>query len=277
MKGESIRYSAAELQFIESHCSMSRQALRAAFVERFDRHDVSAEHIKSLCSRRHWSSGKNQPWSYADDRLLRELYPDTATADVARRVGRTLVSVYARAKQFGLEKSATYLASAESGRMQRGDGRGAATRYKKGCASATKGLRRPGWSVGRMRETQFKKGTRGGVAAAVYKPIGFERVHRSGYVQRKIHDGLPMQSRWRFVHVLRWEELNGPVPDGHALKCLGDKLNTEPSNWTLVPRGLLPRLNGRSGRAFDRAPAALKPTIMAIAKLEHAAAARSSR
>ena len=34
---------------------------------------------------------------------------------------------------------------------------------------------------------------------------------------------------------------------------------------------LAPRLNGRFGRGYDTAPPELKPTILAIAKLEHAA------
>jgi hypothetical protein len=54
-----------------------------------------------------------------------------------------------------------------------------------------------------------------------------------------------------------------------CLKCLGEKSNTDPSNWMLIPRGLLPRLNGKSGRNYDAAPAELKPIIMATAQLEH--------
>jgi hypothetical protein len=94
-------------------------------------------------------------------------------------------------------------------------------------------------------------------------------IHESGYRERKIHDGLPMHSSWKFVHRIEWEKLNGPVPEGMVLKCKGDPLNTDPSNWELIPRGLLPRLNGRFGRGYDEAPADLKPTIMAVAKLEH--------
>lgn len=78
-----------------------------------------------------------------------------------------------------------------------------------------------------------------------------------------------MQSRWRGVHLLNWEQQHGPVPKGMCLKCLGERRNTDPSNWELVPRALLPRLNGKSGRRYDHAPAELKPTIMAVAKLEH--------
>ena len=79
------------------------------------------------------------------------------------------------------------------------------------------------WSKGRKignnigsAQTQFKKGERTGRAAELYKPIGSERLHVSGYLERKIHDGLPMQSRWRFVHLLNWEAENGPVPEGMA-------------------------------------------------------------
>ena len=51
---------------------------------------------------------------------------------------------------------------------------------------------------------------------------------------------------------------DGPVPDGHRLKCLdGDKTNCDPSNWEAVPMALAPRLNGRFGRGYDTAPAEL--------------------
>jgi hypothetical protein len=126
--------------------------------------------------------------------------------------------------------------------------------------------------------TRFKTGERRGVAVKLYKPIGTERMAKDGYLERKIHDGMPLQSRWRAVHLIRWEELNGPLPKGMALKCLdGDKRNTDPANWEAVPRALLPRLNGRFGRNYDTAPSDLKPAIMAIAKLEHAARERRRR
>jgi len=122
------------------------------------------------------------------------------------------------------------------------------------------------------RRTQFKKGSLSGRARERIKPIGTERVSKDGYLERKIHNGLPMQSRWRAIHLIRWESLHGPLPKGFALKCLdGDKANTDPSNWEAIPRAMLPRLNGRFGRDYDHAPAEVKSTIMVIAKLEHRA------
>lgn len=269
MKGRRIAFCEAELRFVESHSAINRAELHAAFVERFHRSDVTVDHIKGLCTRRGWTTGRTR-WSADETALLRQLYPSTPTADIARRLGRTLSTVYQRAQRLGLEKSDEYLASPAACRLRRGDNIGAAHRFMKGHAPANKGLRRPGWAPGRMRETQFAKGERRGVAVRLYKPIGSERLSKEGYLERKIHDGLPLQSRWRSVHRIRWEEIKGPVPNGMVLKCLGDKRNTDPSNWELVPRGLLPRLNGKSGRNYDTAPAELKPTIMAVAKLEHA-------
>lgn len=126
-----------------------------------------------------------------------------------------------------------------------------------------KGVRYPGSEKG-----WFRKGERRGVATKLYKPIGTQRVSKDGYVERKINDDLPLQRRWRAVHLVEWEALHGPMPKGMALKCLdGDKANTSPSNWALVPRALLPRLNGKYGRNYDTAAPEVKPTILAIARL----------
>jgi len=274
MRGTRIPYSDAELRFVESNRAMPRHTLHAAFVQAFNRGDVIVDHIKSLCTRCGWTTSRNR-WRPEDDALFRELYPDISTAEVARRLGRTLSSTYGHAKKLGLQKSEAYLASPAACRLRRGDNVGAAHRFTKGQTPANKGLRRPGWTAGRMKDTQFKKGERRGVAVNLYKPIGAERLSKDGYLERKIHDGLPLQSRWKAVHRIRWEELNGPVPKGMALKCLGDKRNTDPSNWESVPRAILPRLNGRFGRGYDHSPAELKPTIMAVAKLEHAVTARA--
>lgn len=127
----------------------------------------------------------------------------------------------------------------------------------------------------------FAKGERRGVALRLYKPIGTERVSKYGYRERKVHDGLPLQSRWRAVHLIEWEAIHGPVPPGMALKCLdGDRSNTSPSNWVAIPRALLPRLAGGNGRgqaklAYDDAPPELRPAVLAVAQLAHAVGQKS--
>ncbi len=158
-----------------------------------------------------------RPWSREDDALLRRIYPDTPTPQVARRMQRTVAATYGHADKLGLQKSPAYLASPAACRLRRGDAVGKRFRFPKGHVPANKGLRRPGWAPGRMRETQFKKGVRQGVAVRLYKPIGTERISKDGYLERKVNDDLPLQARWRAVHLVVWETAHGPVPKGHAI------------------------------------------------------------
>ena len=60
--------------------------------------------------------------------------------------------------------------------------------------------------------------------------------------------------------------------DSGVMDAAADMLRTlAAENWEAIPRALLPRLNGKYGRDYEKAPAALKPVILNIAKLEHAA------
>jgi hypothetical protein len=178
-----------------------------------------------------------RPWSREDDRLLRGFYPNTPTAEVARRLQRSVAAVYGHADKLGLVKSPAYLAGPAACRLRRGDRVGARFRFQKGHVPANKGLRRPGWAPGRMRETQFKKGVRQGVAVRLYKPIGTERISKDGYLERKVNDGLPLQARWRAVHLVLWESLHGPVPAGHAVTFKnGDRTDIRPDNLELLHR-----------------------------------------
>lgn len=143
-------------------------------------------------------------------------------------------------------------------------------RIEAGTAPHNKGKPHP--TTGRGAETQFKKGARTGKAALNWKPVGTERTSVDGYRERKIHDGLPMQSRWRLVHMIEWEAVNGPIPKGSCLKALdSDRLNTDPANWRLIPRAMLPALNGGRHKRrplYDEAAADLKPSLLALAEVE---------
>ncbi|WP_323015689.1 HNH endonuclease signature motif containing protein [Devosia sp.] len=208
MKGHPIKYSAAEMAWLEDNRLMVISDYQKAFVEAFGRGDVSAANLHSLRKRKGW------------------------------RTGRTGC-------------------------------------FEKGAEPHNKGVPCPPGKGGRhpnARKTQFRKGNRTGQANRNYKPVGTERLSEDGYREIKVHDGLPRQSRWQLVHRVEWEKANGPIPEGMALKCRGDRLNTDPSNWQLVPRAILPRLNGGRRKkhiAYDSAPEEIKPLLISVAKLEH--------
>lgn len=144
--------------------------------------------------------------------------------------------------------------------------------FEKGAVPVNKGKPCAPGTGGRhpnARKTQFKRGQE----PHNTKYLGHERVNKDGYVEISVAETNPhtgYERRYVHKHVHLWTQKHGPVPEGFALKSLdGDRSNADPSNWELVPRALLPRLNGRFGRDYDKAPGELKPTIMAVAKLEH--------
>lgn len=204
---------------------------------------------------------KKRPWTASEDRALVDAYPQERTAVVAQRLGRSISSVYQRAYALGLEKSAAYLASPASGRTNGRQGMG--TRFPKGHVPANKGLRRPGWGPGRMKATQFQKGVRRGVAVKLWKPIGTERISKDGYRERKINNDLPLQARWRAVHLLVWEEAHGPLPAGHAIVFLnGDKTDVRLDNLACITRAELMARN-----SVHNYPAPIAQTVQLLGAL----------
>lgn len=182
-----------------------------------------------------------------------------------------VISDYARAfaAQFGRDVAAHSLHAL---RKRKGWKTGRTGCFPKGNEPFNKGKPHP--TRGRAAETQFKKG---GLPHNT-KFLGHERVSKDGYVELSVAETNPhtgFNRRYVLKHRWLWEQANGPLPKDHALKCLdGNKQNTDPANWEPVPRALLPRLAGgnRYHRkfAFDDAPPELRPSLLAIAKLEHA-------
>ena len=102
-------------------------------------------------------------------------------------------------------------------------------------------------------------------------PIGTELIRR-GHWFRKVSDKTAAKRKnWKLLHRIKWEELNGPIPDGMLLFSKGDVLNADPSNWSLVSLSMLPDLNGKGGAVqYKFAPDELQPAIMGLAKLRDA-------
>lgn len=148
---------------------------------------------------------RQRRWSRADLARLRRFYPNLPARKLKCLFNRTASSLYGTAKKLGLSKSAEYLASPEACRLRRGDQVGAPYRFPPGHVPANKGLRRPGWFAGRMRETQFKKGHRNeNHPTRAWKPIGTERVNCYGYLERKVTEEGRGGQRWKAVHILLW-------------------------------------------------------------------------
>ncbi len=140
-------------------------------------------------------------------------------------------------------------------------------RFSKGQTPANKGKKMP-FNANSAR-TQFKKG----IVPHNTKFLGHERLSKEGYVEISVAQTNPhtgYHRRYVAKHRWLWEQQNGAIPKGFVLKCLdGNKLNTDPSNWKLISRSILPRLNGRhTGLNFDHAAQEVKPTMLSVAELQ---------
>lgn len=263
MNGRAIIYSDDELAWIRRNCDLSRADLHRRFTKLYGRHDVTVDNIKGLCSRMGWSAGPEGRRRNKGRSLI--LSPEEcawlrANAGLSRA---ELLPAFQAAFPLGQAS----LAQIVAWRKREGVKTGRDGRFAKGHEPWTKGRKLP--HNPNSAKTQFQKGQ----VSHTWRGAGHEAVDRHGYVWIIVDHPNPYTgaATWR-VHKHRWlwEEANGPVPEGHALKCLdGNKLNTDPSNWDAIPRAMLPRLNGRFGRDYDDAPAEVKPALMATARLEH--------
>lgn len=249
------------MQWLEINRAMVISDYHRAFVAAFGRADVSPANLHGLRKRKGWKvgrapgrfAGRHRVFSAAEISWLR----DNCTLPI-RDYHEAFCTTFGRSDQtagrlHGLRK-----------RMKWKTGR--TGQFAKGAVPWSKG-KKLGNNPGSAR-TQFKAGQ----LPHNTKFEGHERAASNGYIEISVSQVNPhtgFERRYVLKHRWLWEQAHGPIPDGMVLKCKGDPHDTDPSNWELVPRGLLPRLNGRSGRDYDKAPAELKPTIMAVAKLEH--------
>lgn len=206
---------------------------------------------------------KRRFWSKEDLTRISELYPEHPTAEVARLLGRGIDAVYRAAFKLRITKTPEFLKA--NCRLQEGTAVGRAYRFPKGYTPANKGIRRPGWNRGRMRETQFKKGERSGMAAKKWVPIGTIRLASDGYLRIKVREavfgeptGWGNPDAWPQYHRHVWKQHNGPIPPKHIVIFKdGDRTNCAIGNLELISMAE----NARRNRMWGRYPRELAEAI----------------
>lgn len=177
-------------------------------------------------ARRHWTKD--------EIRTLRRMYATTGTAEIAALVGFTKTSVYQKANKLGLFKSAAFLASQKSGRIQRGrsDPRMTATQFKPGQEAWNRGLHyMPG---GNIRQGWFKKGCRSIRWPEDIYGIGALRVTTDGTLLIR---SKPDRGRhgWEIMARFVWRTERGPIPKGHVIRAInGDGHDTRIENLECI-------------------------------------------
>lgn len=204
---------------------------------------------------------QRQPWSAEAEQRLRALYPNTPMHLLIVIFQRSDRKIYAKANHMGLARSPEFLAGPHAGRLTGADQRGKDCRFQPGQVSWNKGKK--GWQAGgRSHETRFKKGA----VPHTWRPIGFERVTRDGYLERKVTDTGCTRNDFVAVHRLVWQEHFGEIPPGHVVvfrDALPKHINITIDRLELINRAELARRN-----SIHRYPPELKKTIRLVRKLE---------
>jgi hypothetical protein len=196
-------------------------------------------------------------WTERELDTLRRLYPIQATRKVAKALGRPIYSVNYAAGKLGLHKTAEHMAETrrlEGGRLRLS---GMSFRFQPGHAPVNKGVRQPGWSPGRMKETQFKKGNLSGHAAQIVRPIGTILADDEGFYRIKVREREPDNPKhagwskeiWPLLSHMVWEQHKGPIPPSHNIVFRdGDRANCSIGNLECVSRADMARRNAMWGR-----------------------------
>lgn len=192
------------------------------------------------------------PWTRAQVRTLSAHYPCLPTVEVARKVGRTVPQVYAKAADLGLKKSAAYMASDRSGRIQRGKTHPAmvSTRFRKGHTPWNKGTHYV--AGGRSAETRFKKGQ----ASVRWDPeaYGLGAIRITTRVEALLIKYRPGKGRHTWMVMSRWvwwtETGHKPTRDEIVRVKNGDPHDTRIENLELITRAE----NGRRNNMWTRYP-----------------------
>lgn len=191
MKGAAIKYSEAELSFIEGNKLLPIAEQFALYQAKFNRPDVNQANFNALRKRKRWLTGRTGCFEKGH-----------TPSPLARPPGPS------------------------------------STSFRKGHVPANK------------------------------KPMYSERITKDGYIQIKVPERNPhtgAKTRYRLKHRWVWEQANGKVPDGLAIKFIdGDKTNCDLSNMKLVTREELAIVNKMGG---NKIPAELQETASLIAQV----------
>ncbi len=192
---------------------------------------------------------KRRFWNENEKAVVREEYAETATAEIAKRLGRPVGQVYQAAARLGVKKSRAFLAALGKEKLLAA---GAPYRFAPGHPPANKGLRHArGWAPGRMAETQFKKGERRGKAAENWKPVGTISIDTQGVRRIKVREALPGEAygsgnvkAWPLLNRWIWKQAHGPIPPGYKIAFIdGDRGNCEPENLEIISEAEMMRRN----------------------------------
>jgi hypothetical protein len=187
-------------------------------------------------------------WTNSEVEFMRNNYPHISTSTIAKTLGRTNAMIHNKAFNLGLKKTEDFklaLAKKNLGCIS--------TQFKTGHKPWNLGIKGSTGLHENCKKGQFKKGQ----ATHNTKPLGYERINKDGYLERRVGDYGKRRSNYEMVHVIVWREHFGDIPEGSIVVFKnGIKTDFDIENLELITRAELMRRN-----TFHRLPTELKEVI----------------
>ena len=194
-------------------------------------------------------------WTTDEVKILRKMYPDQLTSDIAERLCRSKASVYGKAKFLGLEKSQAFFQSEKSGRLT---GKENGYRFQKGHTPPNKGQKMSADVKEKIKHTFFNKGHQ--PHNTLYDGAIRTRVDRTGRRYQFIRVKL---GKWELLHRYNYKKHHGEIPRGMIVAFIdGNSMNCDPSNLELISKQENMRRN-----TIHNYPDSVKKAIRTLSKL----------
>lgn len=194
---------------------------------------------------------------------LKELYPNTLSADLAKRFNCSVSAIYDRAQKLGVKKSKEFRAETSRKHMQDPNHPGRNHQFKKGQIPPNKGKKQSEYmsaeAIVRASVSRFEEGH----TPSNTKPIGHERVTKDGYVEVKTKD-VGCLNNFELKHRVVWKEHNGSIPKGYNIQFKdGNRQNCNIENLYIISRAA----QVATENSIHRYPDELKKAIKLTKKL----------
>lgn len=231
-----IKWTEQEISLLrENYASASKEELQNLFLNR------TYGSIKNRATQLKLKKGPGnygrKNWTKTEIEDFKKNYADTQNIELAAKYNCSIYSVQKLAYRLRLKKSNEFKKSFITDKFLEA---GKKTRFNPGNVSFNKGLKMEEFlspeQIEKIKKTQFKKGN----VPSNWKPLGFERKTRDGYIEVKVRDdyGEKRVKNFELKHRLLWEQHNGPVPKEMMVKFKdGNKENIVIENLFLASMG----------------------------------------
>jgi hypothetical protein len=186
-----------------------------------------------------------------ESNYIRQHYATQTAKDIAAHLNIPISRVYRLAAAMGLKKPIEAIRQMSKDTYHLS---GIKTQFGKGHIPWNKGIKTDGSKI--PSHTKFQKGQ----MPKNYLPVGWSRIDADGYHWMKVND----PNVWKMIHVITWQNENGPVPDGKIVIFKdGNRSNLDIENLILVDRKEHMLRN-----SIQRYPMEVQQSLKAISKLK---------